>query len=129
MYDILELSKKLLPELKEIAKELNIKKAETLKKQDLIYKIVDQQAIDANEIKPDQNEEKLETKEELIFSPEVINNESAAEPVPEVEHETEEESEEESEAASALRRGKRPRTLKKVVKRSVESVMSVSLMI
>ena len=47
MYDILELSKKLLPELKEIAKELNIKKSETLKKQDLIYKILDQQAIDA----------------------------------------------------------------------------------
>ena len=31
MYDILELSKKLLPELREIAKELKIKKAETLK--------------------------------------------------------------------------------------------------
>ena len=52
MYDILELSKKLLPELKEIAKELNIKKSETLKKQDLIYKILDQQAIDATELKP-----------------------------------------------------------------------------
>jgi len=47
MYDILELSKKLLPELKEIAKELNIKKIESLKKQDLIYKILDQQAIEA----------------------------------------------------------------------------------
>ncbi len=45
MYDILELSKKLLPELREIAKELNIKRAETLKKQDLVYKILDQQAI------------------------------------------------------------------------------------
>ncbi len=51
MYDILELSKKLLPELKEIAKELNIKKAEALKKQDLIYKILDQQALDATELK------------------------------------------------------------------------------
>src|ERR1035437_3558355 len=50
MYDILELSKKLLPELKEIAKELKIKKAESLKKQDLIYKILDQQAIEATEI-------------------------------------------------------------------------------
>jgi transcription termination factor Rho len=47
MYDILELSKKLLPELKEIAKELNIKKIESLKKQDLIYKILDQQAIES----------------------------------------------------------------------------------
>jgi transcription termination factor Rho len=50
MYDILELNKKLLPELKDIAKEMNIKKIETLRKQDLIYKILDQQAIDAASI-------------------------------------------------------------------------------
>ncbi|MBO7522435.1 MAG: Rho termination factor N-terminal domain-containing protein, partial [Bacteroidales bacterium] len=49
MYDILELRKKLLSELKEIAKELKIKKIDALKKQDLIYKILDQQAIDATE--------------------------------------------------------------------------------
>ncbi|MFC2117256.1 transcription termination factor Rho [Bacteroidota bacterium] len=45
MYDILELSKKLVPELREIAKGLKIKKTESLKKQDLIYQILDQQAI------------------------------------------------------------------------------------
>ena len=58
MYDILELSKKLLPELKDIAKELKIKKAESLKKQDLIYKILDQQAMESSENKvtePEQN--------------------------------------------------------------------------
>jgi transcription termination factor Rho len=49
MYDILELSKMLVSELREIAKQLNITKAETLKKQDLIYKILDQQAIDQTE--------------------------------------------------------------------------------
>lgn len=48
MYDILELNKKLLPELREIAKELNIKKSESLKKQDLVYRILDQQAINAS---------------------------------------------------------------------------------
>jgi transcription termination factor Rho len=47
MYDILELNDKLLPDLKEIAKTLEIKKTETMKKQDLIYKILDQQAIEA----------------------------------------------------------------------------------
>ncbi|MGQ9619862.1 MAG: transcription termination factor Rho [Bacteroidales bacterium] len=52
MYDILELSKMLVPELREIAKSLNIKRAESLKKQDLIYKILDQQAINAIENKP-----------------------------------------------------------------------------
>ena len=100
MYDILELSKKLLPELKDIAKELKIKKAESLKKQDLIYKILDQQAIEATEINI---QPKIET-EEIPASAEVNNQEPDA----------------------ALRRGKRPRTLKPVVKRSLESVMSVS---
>lgn len=45
MYDILELNNKLVGELKEIARELNIEKYDTLRKQDLIYKILDQQAI------------------------------------------------------------------------------------
>jgi len=53
MYDIIELSRKLLPDLKEIAKELDIKKIESFKKQDLIYKILDTQAILASEKKPD----------------------------------------------------------------------------
>jgi transcription termination factor Rho len=47
MYDIIVLNEKLLPELKDIAKELGIKKFELMKKQDLIYKILDQQAIEA----------------------------------------------------------------------------------
>ena len=45
MYDILELNDKLLTELRQIAKELNIKRIEAYKKQELIYKILDQQAI------------------------------------------------------------------------------------
>jgi transcription termination factor Rho len=51
MYDILELSKKLLPDLREIGKELNIKRVESFKKQDLIYKILDKQAVMASETK------------------------------------------------------------------------------
>jgi len=49
MYDILELNKKLVSELRQIAKDLSIKRADSLKKQDLIYKILDQQAINATE--------------------------------------------------------------------------------
>jgi len=45
MYDIIELNSKLVSELKEIAKKLNIPKYEKLLKQDLIYKILDQQAL------------------------------------------------------------------------------------
>lgn len=45
MYDILVLNKKALPELYEIAKQLGIKKAESLSKEDLVYRILDEQAI------------------------------------------------------------------------------------
>ncbi len=45
MYDIIELNGKSLPELQEIAKALGIPKFEKLIKQDLIYKILDQQAL------------------------------------------------------------------------------------
>jgi transcription termination factor Rho len=45
MYDIIELNGKLLGELKEIAKKLNIPKTEGLRKQELIYKILDHQAL------------------------------------------------------------------------------------
>ncbi|MBL4624280.1 MAG: transcription termination factor Rho [Flavobacteriales bacterium] len=45
MYDILELNNKLVTELKDIAKELEVKGFEKLKKQDLVYQILDQQAV------------------------------------------------------------------------------------
>ncbi len=45
MYDIIELSSKKVTELKEIAKGLKIPKSEKLLKQDLIYKILDHQAL------------------------------------------------------------------------------------
>ena len=51
MFDILELNKKLVSELRVIAKELKIRRVESLRKQDLVYKILDQQAIVAAEKK------------------------------------------------------------------------------
>ncbi len=45
MYDILELNQKTVIDLKEIAKELDIKKFNKLKKEELVYQILDQQAI------------------------------------------------------------------------------------
>ncbi len=53
MYDIVELNSKLVGELRELAKELGVPKVEKLLKQDLIYKILDQQAlIPQNIVKP-----------------------------------------------------------------------------
>ena len=99
MYDILELSKKLLPELREIAKELKIKRAESLKKQDLVYKILDQQAIEATEQKSARKSE---------------NREGRPPRNPKRDHD------------QGYKRSKRPRTNKPSFNRSPESVMSVS---
>lgn len=63
MYDILELSKKLVPELRKIAKDLNVKKVESLKKQDIIYQILDQQAIVASATKSGSTEGKSDDKQ------------------------------------------------------------------
>ena len=45
MYNIDELNVRLLSELKEIAEELGVKNFKKLAKKDLVYKILDQQAI------------------------------------------------------------------------------------
>ena len=45
MYDIIELNKKLVTELRDIAKKLDVKKSDKLKKEELVYQILDQQAI------------------------------------------------------------------------------------
>jgi transcription termination factor Rho len=98
MYDILELSKKLVSELREIAKELKINKAEYLKKQDLIYKILDQQAIEATD-------SKTAIKEETVKSDTPIDSQLQE---------------------STQRRGKRPRFIKTGGSTLKESVISVS---
>lgn len=45
MYNIIQLNDKDLSELQSIAKELGITKTESLKKEELVYKILDEQAI------------------------------------------------------------------------------------
>lgn len=52
MYDILQLNDMLVADLQDIAKQLNIKSFRSLNKQDLIYKILDQQAITGEAPKP-----------------------------------------------------------------------------
>ncbi len=64
MYDIIELNGKKVADLRTIAKELNIKRTDSLKKQDLIYKILDEQAVnpDFKAKKSENGEEKKESK-------------------------------------------------------------------
>ena len=52
MYDIIELNAKKVPDLKEIAKKLGVARAEKLKKQDLVYSILDEQALQPTPSKP-----------------------------------------------------------------------------
>lgn len=63
MYDILELKKKLLPELQQIAKSLNIPKHRQYKKLELIYQILDFQSVDPSAVAQKvTTEEKSESK-------------------------------------------------------------------
>lgn len=71
MYDIIELNGKSLPELQEIGRELNVPKYEKLMKQDLIYQILDQQALipqkdDKREFTPDPNKSRRGRKKKIV---------------------------------------------------------------
>lgn len=62
MYDILQLNDMLVPELVDIADQLQVKDAKKLSKQDLIYKILDKQAILESAMKSEQNDDKPKRK-------------------------------------------------------------------
>jgi len=68
MYDIIELNGKLVTELREIAKKLEIAKYEGLKKQELIYKILDHQALNPSDelLKKEHNERKSKVKRKRV---------------------------------------------------------------
>lgn len=61
MYDIIELNNKKVEELKEIAKQLEVKGFNKLKKQDLVYQILDHQAV--KPLSPIKTESKAPEKE------------------------------------------------------------------
>ncbi len=64
MYDILELNDKKVAELKDIAKSLEVPKYDKLKKQDLIYQILDTQAVKPGAVKAQKKEAPAPQKEE-----------------------------------------------------------------
>lgn len=66
-YNILELNEKLLPELQSIAEELGIKKVSSLKKEELVYRILDEQAISYAGIQAEKEKEKEAKKAESQF--------------------------------------------------------------
>lgn len=77
MYNISTLNEKLVSELREIAKELHISGADHLRKQDLVYKILDYQAINPPAVAATVQQEP-QTKTE--FTPEPAQSFTAPEP-------------------------------------------------
>lgn len=94
MYDILQLNDMLVPELLDIAEQLKVTNARKLDKQELIYKILDKQAVMASEKKEDVTPEKGKRKRivkanttnsteeaEVMTEAPVVEKEKAADPL------------------------------------------------
>ncbi|NOY50941.1 MAG: transcription termination factor Rho [Chlorobi bacterium] len=94
MYDIIELNGKLVADLRQIAKGLQIPKSEKLNKQDLIYKILDHQALNpSKEVLDEEKKRILEkskkrnapakkekgTKDKVVSKPKTEKKEAASE--------------------------------------------------
>ena len=71
MYNIEELRIRLLSELKEIAEELGVKNSKSLKKDELVYAILDQQAIIPEQALPKKKPSAVETTSVVEEQPEV----------------------------------------------------------
>lgn len=78
MYDILQLNDMLVPELLDIAEKLDVPNAKKLNKQDLIYKILDKQAVLASEDNQANGDEKKARKRKPVKKDEA--NHAAEEP-------------------------------------------------
>ncbi len=88
MYDILQLNEMLVPELLDIAEQLKIAQAKKMNKQDLVYKILDHQAVEASEKKSDEPQDSQKRKR-IIKTTTSISTEEAIVEEPEtkpVEH-------------------------------------------
>src|ERR1700753_488354 len=76
MYDILQLNDMLVPELLDIAEQLKIPNPKKLDKQELVYKILDRQAVVASETKDEATDGKPKRKR-IIKTSTANNNEEA----------------------------------------------------
>jgi transcription termination factor Rho len=77
MYDILQLNDMLVPELLDIAEQLKIPSAKKLGKQELVYKILDKQAVVSSE-KPDVSEDKQPKQRKRIVKTTTANTSEEA---------------------------------------------------
>lgn len=88
MYNIVKLNAKSLSELKTIASEMGIQDVEGVEQEDLVYKILDQQAVDlaskaSQNIDSKKRTRGLKIKPEEALEPVLVEAEPAPEPAPE----------------------------------------------
>ncbi len=107
MYNIVKLNAKSLSELKTIASEMGIQDVEGVEQEDLVYKILDQQAVDlaskaSQNIDSKKRTRGLKIKPEEALEPVLVEAEPAPEPVPE-------------QAAAAPKRGRKKNSEKAAV--------------
>lgn len=79
MYDILQLNDMLVPELLDIAEQLKIPNAKKLEKQELVYKILDKQAVTASEKKAPAGDDKPKRKRIIKASTGITTEEAEVE--------------------------------------------------
>lgn len=107
MYNIVKLNAKSLSELKTIASEMGIQDVEGVEQEDLVYKILDQQAVDlaskaSQNIDSKKRTRGLKIKPEEALEPVLVEAEPAPEPAPE-------------QPAAAPKRGRKKNSEKAVV--------------
>ncbi len=129
MYDILQLNEMLVPELKEIAERLEIKSYKKLNKQDIIYKILDHQAIIGDSLKSPAKAKKSEEKpkrerkpktESKKVAPKARKRTAKKEEVAPMKEEVKEVKEPSAMQEEPKKPRRRKRIIKEVVRESVE---------
>ncbi|HSF46638.1 MAG TPA: Rho termination factor N-terminal domain-containing protein, partial [Chitinophagaceae bacterium] len=124
MYDILQLNDMLVPELLDIAEQLKISNSKKLGKQDLIYKILDKQALLNSETMDKTKDDK--TKRKRIVKTSTSN--STEEAIVESEPVTEKEKKplrKKAEAAPVLQEPKKIEKKQALKKKPVEQIQAV----
>jgi transcription termination factor Rho len=115
MYDILQLNDMLVPELLDIAEQLKITGAKKLDKQELVYKILDKQAVAASEGKGDSADDKSKKPKRIIKATTSNSTEEAI-----VESEEEEKPKKVEAKKGAPKKEEKPSVVKKPKKKEEE---------
>jgi transcription termination factor Rho len=116
MYDILQLNDMLVPELLDIAEQLKITGAKKLDKQELVYKILDKQAVAASEGKGEAADDKSKKPKRIIKTTTSNSTEEAI-----VESEEEEKPKKVEAKKGAPKKEEKPSVVKKPKKKEEES--------